>query len=90
VPTVKGILTCSTRIGCQLDLESRTLDQLPCTREIPAAGGEIAVNEDRVDGVEDLALPGAEVQLSAAGGTDFTARVEQPEQTCGLEAFFGR
>src|ERR1700730_3409753 len=71
------------------NLESRTLDQLAGTVKGASVGGELAVDEDRVDGVEDFALPLAKIKLPAAGGANLTARIEQAEQACGLEASVG-
>src|ERR1700685_3748698 len=68
-----------------LDLESGALDQLAGALEIPSGGGQVAVDEDRIDGVENLALPVAEIQFPSARRANFTARVEQPKEARGFE-----
>src|SRR5690242_10267494 len=72
-----------------LDLEARALDQFARALEIPSGGGEIAVDENRVDGVEDVALAIAQVQLAAAGCADLAPRIHHAEETCGLETSLG-
>src|SRR5712664_2518881 len=69
----------------QFDFEPRALDQLARRTDPPSGGGQIAVDKNRIDRVEDVSLPRAQVQLASAGGAHLAARIEQAKQARRLQ-----
>jgi hypothetical protein len=76
-------------LDLHFDLEPGALDQLARAIEVPSAGRQIAVDENRIHGIENLALPLSEIQFPSASGANFAPRVEEPEQARCLEASCG-
>lgn len=73
--------------GGLIELEAEVRDHAVRVRGFLARRGEIAVDEDRVGGIERQGLQRPKIDFSAAGHANLFARVDEPEETERFQAF---